>query len=64
MRLAATAADAALAWGAATRRPLLFLPWMLVYMAEMVAAWAVGLAFLTLEGMSFVDIDRHQSNQL
>ena len=35
----------------AFQKPILFLPWMVVYGSELVAGWATGISFLMLTGM-------------
>ena len=32
------------------QKPILFLPWMVVYGSELVAGWATGISFLMLTG--------------
>ena len=36
------------------QKPILFLPWMVIYGSELVAGWATGISFLMLTGRSVV----------
>ena len=51
LKVIALAANLILIYAVISKKPYLFLPWMVVYGFELVGGWAVGLTFLVLPGM-------------
>lgn len=50
VKILALMANLVLALGGYTKRPILYLPWMVIYGMEIVGGWAVGLTFLLFPG--------------